>query len=633
MIRAAILLLAFAPVAPAWVESVEFPWNSYPRQLWERELAWLKNIGIQHVSLPVAQDSEQERARLTEAIQIVRRLGLEADLEGPVPDALVALTHAHGGPLTEPLSAGAVRLSVLNKTALTQSRESLASGAPALVWTDVEDRIAADGYHPGGVNFAGQERAATTALRRDAQLSEYWAKTFSAMREVPAGRNPQMPDIPAGISIRQFLGDSGVSVVSVVNKSDSPWAGEVKALYPALKRTIAMPVSVPAHDAVWLPVSVSLMAGPLCRDCSAFATVDHLVYASAELTAMEYENGILAMEFSAPVGGEAVLQLSREPFGPYMAGGRPTVFDWDEHEQRVRLKIPPGSGAGARVRVGLAIEAPDATAFFDNGKVLVIGETNRVPAKFSSEAIAGRSRLRVLPVFPVAQEPGKDPIETMYSVTVPGTAVHGDHAELAIEADGIQMTHVRAQLLRAASLRFSDEVEVHLAANSALPLFPAVVPVNQRSGREITISVRNNAPEIRNFHLEIEADGLQFSPSKVDVSVGASAARDLTFRVFARGAVAGSHAGMAKLSGAASVSEPVQFVVIPQGGAAAYSAGEFSVVESARYRASFSPRRWLEMVDKDKGEDLLPATGITYSGSPKVSRPEDLLPLVPATKR
>ena len=35
---------------------------------------------------------------------------------------------------------------------------------------------------------------------------------------------------------------------------------------------------------LWLPVNVPLMAGPLCKDCSAFATVDHLVYATAELT-------------------------------------------------------------------------------------------------------------------------------------------------------------------------------------------------------------------------------------------------------------------------------------------------------------------------------------------------------------
>jgi len=634
MMRSAILVFAFAAVAPAWVESVEFPWNACPRQLWERELVWLKNIGVTHVSLPPAAGSEKDGARLADVIQIVRRLDLEADLEGPVPDALMPLTRAHGGPLTEPLAGPVTKLSALDPMAMTKSREAVASGAQALLWTDVEDTIGADGYHAGGVGFDGQERPVTTALRRDALLSLYWSKSFAALHELPGAKMAQVSGIPAGISIRQFAADSGVSLVSVVNNSGAPWTGEVKAGYLAVKRTIALAgVSVPAHDAMWLPVNVPLTAGPLCKDCSAFGNLDHLVYATAELTAMEYENGILAMEFSAPAEGEVVLQLSREPYGPFVAGGRPLAFDWDEHELRARLKIPAGAGAGHRVRIGLAIEPPDATAFFDSAAVLVIGETNRLPAKFSSEAIAGRSRLRVSPAFASSQEAGKDPIEMTYSVTVPDTAVHGDHAELAIEADGIQMTHTRPQLLRAAGVRFADSIDVHLAANSALPLSPATVPVNQRTGREITVSVRNNAPEIRNFQIEIKAEGLEFSPAKMDISVGASLARDLTFRVFAKDAAPGIHAGEARLSGAASVSEPVRFVVIPQNDAVAYSDGEFSFIESGRYRAAFLPGRWLELVDKENNRNLLPDRGVPYTDGQKVAKPEDLLPLVPQAKR
>src|SRR6202030_249064 len=94
-----ILLLTFAIASPAWVESVEFPWNTYPKPLWERELVWLKNIGITHVSLQPAQDGSE----LTGLLQILRRLDMEADLEGPVPASLQSLTRTHGGPLTDPL--------------------------------------------------------------------------------------------------------------------------------------------------------------------------------------------------------------------------------------------------------------------------------------------------------------------------------------------------------------------------------------------------------------------------------------------------------------------------------------------------------------------------------------------------
>jgi len=48
--------------------------------------------------------------------------------------------------------------------------------------------------------------------------------------------------------------------------------------------------------------------------------------------------------------------------------------------------------------------------------------------------------------------------------------------------------------------------------------------VNQRSGRDITLNIRNNAPEIRNFHIEMKADGLEFSPAKFDIAIGNSTA-------------------------------------------------------------------------------------------------------------
>ena len=617
MIRVGILALLFAAACPAWVESVEFPWNAYPRQLWERELVWLKNIGITHVSLPPARDP----AQLDDVIGILRRLDLEADLEGPVPDALQSLTRARGGPLTEPLPGPPARISALSPTALTRSRDILASGAGALTWINVEETLDASGFHAGAVGFAGDEKPAALAVRRSAQLSLYWSGTFPKLHETNgASVKISAPTTPvAGIAVRQFVAENGVSVVSLGNKSAKTWTGDFRVLYPAAKRFIGLTaVSIPARDVLWLPVNVPLKAGGLCRDCSAFGTADHLVYATAELTAMEYENGILAMEFFAPSGGEVILQLSREPSGPLMAAGRPSAFDWDEHTQHLRLKIPAGSDASKRVRIGIAIEPPDATGFFDSARVLLIGETNRLNAQFSSALIAQRSRLRIAPAFAVEEEAGNEDLARVYRIKVPDTVVHGDHADLALEADGMRMSHVHPQLLRPATLRFPDAIEVHPAAASALPLFPATVSVNQRAGREITVTVRNNAPEIRTFQLELIADGLEFSPPKMDVAVGASVARDVTFRVFADDASPGVHSGAAVLSRAATapLTETVQFLVIPQNGAVAFAVNGFALIESAKWRASFLPGRWLEFVNKENNQNLLANGGMPFAPGP-----------------
>ncbi|HEX4274017.1 MAG TPA: hypothetical protein VHZ74_01615 [Bryobacteraceae bacterium] len=623
MIRPLALLLVFAVASPAWVESVEFPWNAYPKPLWERELVWLKNIGITHVSLPPAKDV----AELSDLLAIIRRLDLEADLEGPVPDALKPLTRTHGGPLTEPLAGPPARISILAPTAVTRARELLASGVPAILWTDVEETLGPGGYRPGAVDFAGEEKPASVSLRRSAQLSTYWNKSFPSLREISgagvvAGSNAAAANAPG---VRQFAADTGVSVVSLVNKSGHQWSGDIKALYPAAKHAITVPgLSVPAHDALWLPINVPLTAGPLCKDCSAFANTDHLVYATAELTAMEYENGILAMEFAAPSAAEVVLQLSREPSGPLVAGGKPSQFDWDDHTQRARLHIPAGTGPARHVRIGLAIEPPDATAFFDSARVLMIGETNRLTAEFSSEAIAQRSRLRIAPAFQTDQEPGKEPLGLIYTVKVPATAVHGDHVDLAIEADGTQMSHARPQLLRPVSLHFPDAVDVHLTASSALPLFPATIPVSQRNGRDLAITLRNNAPEIRTFVLEPRVDGLDFSPAKIEVTVGASTARDVSFRIFAREAAPGLHTGTVLVSGAATASEPVQFAVLPSSGAIAYAASGFWLIESTKARASFMPGRWLELVNKDSNQNQLASTGVTLLQGPIEARGDAL---------
>jgi hypothetical protein len=414
--------------------------------------------------------------------------------------------------------------------------------------------------------------------------------------------------------VRQFTGENGASLVSVVNTSAKAWTGDLRVFYPQAKREFAIQgISVAARDALWLPVNVPLSAGPLCKDCSAFGNGDHLVYATAEMTAMEYENGILAMEFTAPVAAEVILQLSREPSGPLVAAGRPTVFEWDEHTQRARLKIPAGSGPGNHVRIGIAIEPPDSTAFFDSARVLLIGETNRLTAHFSSEAIAQRSRLRMTPAFAADQQAGSEPLALNYEIKVPVTAVEGDHTDLSIEADGMQMSHARPQLLRPVTLHFPDAIDIPLAANSALPLYPATVSLNQRTGRDLVVSVRNNALEIRNFQLEPRAEGLEFSPARMTVTVGAGVSRDVSFRVFARDAAGGLRAGSVSVTGAAQTTEPIQFAVFPQTGAIGFSTGGFTILENGKFRAAFWPGRWLEFLNKENNLNLLGDAGAPFA--------------------
>ena len=102
----------------------------------------------------------------------------------------------------------------------------------------------------------------------------------------------------------------------------------------------------------------------------------------------------------------------------------------------------------------------------------------------------------------------------------------------------------------------------------------------------------------------------------MDVAVGASVSRDVSFRVIASEAAPGLHAGTVAVSGAIAMTEPVQFVVIPANGAVAYSMNNFAVIENAKTRASFIPGRWVEFIGKDNNQNLLASGGVAFTPGP-----------------
>ena len=168
------------------------------------------------------------------------------------------------------------------------------------------------------------------------------------------------------------------------------------------------------------------------------------------------------MEFAAPERGEVILQLARQPVGPFLAAGKPTEFDWDDKTLRARLPIPANAAPGNRVRIGIAIEEPETSAFFNELRRLVIGRKNRsprlTPRRMSPTARASscRKALRRSPHV-------KSPNEIDYMVSVPADLLHGDFANLALEADGILLGRARLQLFRPASIRLQKPCRFTLA--------------------------------------------------------------------------------------------------------------------------------------------------------------------------
>ena len=630
------LLAAATCHAAEFVQAVEFPYYQNPRGLWERELVWLKNIGIRTVAFSVGQNppSSDPRSDLAGFLKILRRLGLRAWIYGVPRDlsSMLALQlESHGGPiafvegasdLESPAPPAPVtRLSATDSGALLRSREVFSAGHGSLLWQDVEDTLS-PGLKRGVVSFSGDERPGATTLRRNAALLRNWAAILPGLqieRKLP-GKIPAVQLLAAG--------PRGASAVAISNATASELTGPLRIHDASVARELIISkISVPPGQSLWLPVNIPLANGGLCEDCAAFAPGDRIVYATAELLSIEFENGILACEFSAPVAGEVVIQLSRTPSGPLIAGGRPVDFEWDEKNSVVRLPIPAGKGATSRVRIGLATEPPESSGFFGDPSRLMIGKPNIVATSYSSDALANRSRLLAPPGFRLKAIP-KSPLEIDYEVVVPADAqresTHGEFVTLALEADGVRLGRARLQLFRPASLRIRDAIPLRLGADAELVPDPPLVTFEPKGGRDLHIALRNNYPSIQNYVVEVAGKGLTFLPARTEISVPAASEREISVRIFSDDASTAMREATVRVSGAADFEQRFQAIPLSRGETVMYARDldgdgvEDRVIENQRVRASFSgvDGRWMEWVWKDSGINVLPDAELPPSSGP-----------------
>jgi hypothetical protein len=312
--------------------------------------------------------------------------------------------------------------------------------------------------------------------------------------------------------------------------------------------------------------------------------------------------------------------------GPYLAAGKPTEFDWDDKALRARFRIPANPAPGSRVRVGIAIEEPETSAFFNEARRLIIGQANVVSTAYSSAAVAARSRLR-LPAGFTAVATSKSPLEIEYEIGTPAEALHGDFANLALEADGIPLGRAHLQLFRPASVRLMEAMQIHFGNQTEMTPDPPTAPVEPMAGSNLELSVRNNSASIRNYEMEVSGEGLDFFPARMEVTVGALEERRVPLRIMAQeGASAeGLRDWRLKVTGGATQDLPLRVLLLPRGRTVAWSAdldGDGSpewVLETQKVRAVFSSQdggRWMEFTWKDTNLNFLPEQGAFAGAGP-----------------
>jgi hypothetical protein len=713
LLIARLVAAAPPPTAPAeFVQAVEFPYYLYPHNLWERELVWLKNIGIQTVEFSIPWNYHQlapgdfdftgrtsPRRDLVGFIKLLRRVGLHGwartmppvdawpnrgcppgnlrrgapapcivaappnpgSSEPPPTDGLripytaiqpwlkavagvlATQTVKHGGAIAyvdnwspdvdAPQPPGPVmKVAGNDADALARSRSAITTGRGALVWTEVEDALYPAGWaatpgvflRKGAVGLAGDERGATSALRRDAALLRAWGAALGTLRPA-ATPKPAAGKFPPGVTAVELISQNA-SAVSIGNRRGQTFQDDLSVVDGTAKHSLTIPaVRVPAGETLWLPVGVSLGPNGLCRECSNFSAAEQIVYATAELFSIEYENGILAMEFAAPEAAQVVLQLARRPVGPFLAAGKPVEFEWDDKTLRARLPIPRSTAADHRVRIAIAMEEPETSAFFNDSKRMIVGAKNIISTTYSSPEVAARSRLRT-PDGYTASRIEKTPNEIDYEIAVPADAAHGDYANFALEADGMALGRARLQLFRPLTVRLMDAINIHFGQHTEMTPDPPVQPVEPKAGTNLVVSLRNNWPAIQTYKLEAAGDGLEFFPAKTEITIGAMDERQVELRVFGKeGASTLRECHLKITGGETSLDIPVRLVMAPRGKTVAWTAdldGDGSpewILDSPKARAVFSSQdggRWTEFTWKDGNVNFLPEQGAFAGAGP-----------------
>ncbi len=216
------------------------------------------------------------------------------------------------------------------------------------------------------------------------------------------------------------------------------------------------------------------------------------------------------------------------------------------------------------MRIGIAIEAPETSAFFNEARRLVIGTKNTLSTIYSSAEVAARSRLRLPDGYSATAVP-KSPNEIDYEISVPADALHGDFANLAIEADGVALGRARVQLLRPASIRLTQGLQFHFGPVTEMTPDPPVVALDPRGGANLEIAIRNNSMQIQTYHLQAAGEGLEFLPPKVEVSIAPTDERRVELRVFAGEGVTGLREWTLNVKGGAEVAMPMRLMLTPRG--------------------------------------------------------------------
>ncbi|MBI3694969.1 MAG: DUF1926 domain-containing protein [Acidobacteria bacterium] len=629
---------------PVFLYSATFDYRDLPKDLWADRLVQLKSMGFNAVQAV----GEQGRDRL-ELLRLTRQLGLQV-FEDPEGKAVPWFPAEPKGRLLAPADFTAVRrlhpvlISPFDagwtagddirarpsdpSNYLLATRELLAAGVKALNCVAVIEGRSL-GEREAALSLTGEPRPQAAVMSRNGALLSGCGRLLATMRPADgAGVRLHKPFPLLRLTVLAAPGPRGPSFLSALNYSENrPATGPLEAVDPRTGKPVQLTgFNLPPRQALLMPLSLPLALPEVCPNCSAFAPDERLVWATAELVSATFENGVLGLEFVAPSEGELELELARRPQGPLITGARLRQFDWDDKTRRLHLHIPAGKAPDFHTRVGLGIQLPDTSVFLKAPRRFILGTTAQVTATFSSPELAARSRLLTPAGWRVQAEPAETEID--YRLEVPSDAVAGDTVRLAVQTDGQVAQYAAVSIAPPVSLRIEPEEALHPRRDARLAIRPHLATVLLPGHRSYRVFLQNHYDEIKTFELSAAGEGLEISPVRLELSVGANLEREVAFEVTAH------QPGLYRWNlevrdGNRKIETPLLLAALGGEESLAYELDldrdgfPELILENAKVRAVFSPRhggRSTEFLLKTHGVNAFTARGALQAGAPMEGR-------------
>ncbi len=456
-------------------------------------------------------------------------------------------------------------------------------------------------FEQGGLQGTSKDYSEETQRSARAVLPALM-KEAGVLRKVNAAVSPAQPREP-GLYTTELVADEGIlpfeksadtksgfGFVGVTNFSpDQSYTADLQVIDPRAAdlgsglNVLRLPhVSVPPRESVLLPVRLPLDHRFL--ELGQALAGDQIVYATVELTKVEYDSTTLRLDFTAPADGEVLFQLTRPPTSAKLDGHVVTVQGNPRHAFYL-VKIARGEAPDYSRRLELSYRRSSPRIQIHAEGSWIAGDSREVQLRVLNPSAALRGTLNFeAGGVPVAERPidvpaGKD-ASVALSVKVPADAPEGMPLELvaALRTKDPASTYtVRSQVTvhrrLSASVAVVPTIQFPLREDQPFAVIhPTLASVDLPGTIRIRVQVRNWQAQPQTVSLTASGDmSISLSPESFEMQLSPDQEKTLDLTATPMKGTGLYRFAVQLRSGTEKMTEEVVLAAVAKGEALAYA--------------------------------------------------------------